>query len=340
MTTTNRIRQLDLLALLLARRGGVAGPEVHDLVPGYAGDGDASQEALERKYLRDRAELEDAGVRFETRGDGLRVDLDSLYDAGGDPGFTAAELEVLAAAGDADFGSAKLNAVAAGARRKIAAHHGRPAPTAGETLSVAADGINLSADELMVLAAALRDRTAVRFWYSAQVDRDDELRELEPWAIALHRSRLYLVGHDRDRGAARVFRLANVSEPAARLVDVDGRPAPSPARVPRAAAAEVEALIARAHEMGMGDLELVVDVVPGTCGDVTRRAEDLGGGRWRLPRVGALEARRIALENAGRLAVVEPAALRDEVVAALRELAAAAGGDADVDEDEETDDAR
>lgn len=324
----NRLRQLDVLALLLSRRGGVPHNDVYSFVKEYAGkeaEG-ASRDSLETLYRRDRQALKAAGVRIVEAGDGLRADPSALYDASGEPEFTQDELEVLAIAGDAGFGSVDIDSAAVAGHRKIAAHHPRSTPRATEPLSVSADGIRLSAGEIADLISALRDGTAVRFWYSATVGTDDELREMEPWAIALHRSRLYLVGHDRDRGAPRVFRLANVTDLEPRIVAADGESVASLAREPRPPAAEIEALVVAVHEMGEGYHDVVVHVDPGTCGDVTRRAEDLGGGRWLLRSAGAHNARKMALEHAGHLAVLEPAWLRDEVVAVLREAAAMDGG--------------
>jgi proteasome accessory factor B len=60
------------------------------------------------------------------------------------------------------------------------------------------------------LYQAVRDRRPVTFPYRAgRADAVAE-RRLEPWGIVSWRGRWYVVGHDRDRGATRVFRLSRV----------------------------------------------------------------------------------------------------------------------------------
>ncbi len=56
---------------------------------------------------------------------------------------------------------------------------------------------------------ARRDRVAVRFSYRSR------LRTLDPYAVGLRRNQWYVVGHDRDAGALRQFRLDRIdAEPA------------------------------------------------------------------------------------------------------------------------------
>lgn len=38
------------------------------------------------------------------------------------------------------------------------------------------------------------------------------MRDVEPWGVVTHRGRWYLVGHDRDRGAVRSFRLSRIAD--------------------------------------------------------------------------------------------------------------------------------
>jgi proteasome accessory factor B len=63
------------------------------------------------------------------------------------------------------------------------------------------------------LTGAARDRQAVTFAYRVPEVDDPATRRLEPWGVVCWQGRWYVVGHDRDRGAARCFRLSRVVGP-------------------------------------------------------------------------------------------------------------------------------
>jgi predicted DNA-binding transcriptional regulator YafY len=67
---------------------------------------------------------------------------------------------------------------------------------------------------------AVRDRRPVNFGYQAVGRASSQQRHLEPWGVVSKHGRWYVGGHDRDRGAARVFRLSRVTGP----VSFDGPP--------------------------------------------------------------------------------------------------------------------
>jgi proteasome accessory factor B len=60
---------------------------------------------------------------------------------------------------------------------------------------------------------AVRDRRPVTFNYLASGRPDASRRELEPWGVVNRRGRWYVAGHDRDRGAPRVFRMSRIDGP-------------------------------------------------------------------------------------------------------------------------------
>jgi len=68
------------------------------------------------------------------------------------------------------------------------------------------------------LYEATRSRTPVVFSYR-KPDGTVSERHLEPWAVISRGGRWYVGGRDRDRGAARVFRLSRIDSPVKR----DGR---------------------------------------------------------------------------------------------------------------------
>src|SRR5690606_228703 len=57
---------------------------------------------------------------------------------------------------------------------------------------------------------AVRDGRTVRFDYRRSGDDAPASRTVEPWGIVSWRGRWYVVGHDRDRAATRVFRLSRI----------------------------------------------------------------------------------------------------------------------------------
>jgi proteasome accessory factor B len=66
------------------------------------------------------------------------------------------------------------------------------------------------------LWAAVRDRHPVSFDYRGPKDPTPARRRVEPWGLLSRGGRWYLVGADRDRGAARVFRVSRVNGPVTR----------------------------------------------------------------------------------------------------------------------------
>jgi len=58
---------------------------------------------------------------------------------------------------------------------------------------------------------AVCDRRPVRFPYRTAESPEVRQRDLEPWGIVSWHGRWYVVGHDRDRGATRAFRLDRVA---------------------------------------------------------------------------------------------------------------------------------
>ncbi|MFC6936392.1 helix-turn-helix transcriptional regulator [Actinomadura yumaensis] len=67
---------------------------------------------------------------------------------------------------------------------------------------------------------AVRDGRPVAFDYQAIGRTSVSRRHLEPWGVVSRRGRWYVVGHDRDRGEERVFRLSRITGE----VVQDGRP--------------------------------------------------------------------------------------------------------------------
>jgi len=263
MSAQKTERLLNLVICLLSTRAFLAKDQIRRAVPQYAEC--ATDEAFDRMFERDKDELRDMGVPLETGGNdawfddevGYRVDR-ATY-ALPEVRFEPDELAVLGLASRV-WQQASLAAPASRALLKLKAD------------GIEADGSSLVGIEPRVrtsepafepVYAAVRDRRAIRFPYRTPGTSEPILRHLEPWGIVSRHGRWYVVGHDRDRGATRVFRLSRVAgavEPigAAGAVTV-------PAGVDFR---EQVAALVPLHPTG----EAVLRVRPGACLGLRRRA--------------------------------------------------------------------
>jgi proteasome accessory factor B len=73
-----------------------------------------------------------------------------------------------------------------------------------------ATGLRGSDDSLGPLLAAIDAGRAVQFPHRPTRAEPYTLRTVEPWGVVTEKGRWYLVGHDRDRDATRVFRLSRI----------------------------------------------------------------------------------------------------------------------------------
>lgn len=204
---TSRLLQL---VLCLTRSGRpLPKDRLRAAIPDYAEC--PTDEAFERMFERDKAELRELGVPLATvalpgAGEedvGYRIDpeesaLPPLRLTG--PEMTAAALaaQVWSEAGlaeEANRALRKLAALGTDADAELPAVRARL--VAGEAA-------------FAPLTAALADRAAVAFDYQGVADAAPAPRHVHPWGVVSHRGRWYLVGYDVDRGDTRVFRLSRV----------------------------------------------------------------------------------------------------------------------------------
>src|SRR5262249_14980825 len=73
---------------------------------------------------------------------------------------------------------------------------------------------------LVPLITAVQAGQAVTFAHRKHPATPPAARTLEPWGVVSLRGRWYVVGHDRDRGATRCFRISRIVGPVRAL----GRP--------------------------------------------------------------------------------------------------------------------
>jgi proteasome accessory factor B len=215
-------RLVNLVICLLSTRQFLSAERIRDAVPGYdPSDGSArSDEAFKRMFERDKAELRELGVPLETG-------RNSVFDVEDGYRITRREYELPAI----EFEPAEAAAVGLAARLWQSATLGAPARSALIKLRAggtdvdamgtpgAVPHVDASDPSLPALLEAARHARAVRFDYLKSGSGAPERRTVEPWGVLSWRRRWYLVGHDRDRAAARSFRLSRI----VRDVDVFGK---------------------------------------------------------------------------------------------------------------------
>ncbi len=151
-------------------------------------------------------------------------------------------------------------------------------------------------------------------------------RTLEPWGVVTHRGRWYVVGHDRDRGQPRTFRLSRINGVV--------RPFGEAGSVQAPADVDLRELVAKAVTRGDGPAGTVATlwVAEGRGGGLrrmarTERPQERGGRAGTLLEIGVQSMEFITRQVLGGgpdVIVVEPEELRDNVIQALTAMA---GGD-------------
>ncbi|HUK71718.1 MAG TPA: WYL domain-containing protein [Streptosporangiaceae bacterium] len=206
-------RLLSLVLCLLAARRYLTAEQIHAAVPGYPPPG----EAFKRMFERDKDELRELGIPLET---GRASDDDTGYRISRHeyelPEITLEtdEAAVLSLAARV-WRRAELADAAAGGLLKLRAAGVEPEDIPGIEPRVRTDDAAFPA-----MWQAVRDRRPVTFSYQAVGRAVPEARHLEPWGVVSRFGRWYVGGFDRDREAARVFRLSRVKG----LVSFDGPP--------------------------------------------------------------------------------------------------------------------
>jgi proteasome accessory factor B len=209
MSARRTERLLNLVIALLSTRRWLTKEQIREAVPQYADS--ESDEAFDRMFERDKEELRELGVPLVTGTDsvwfedeaGYRIDRDAYALPAIE--FTPAELTVLSLASRV-WQKASLAGPATRALVKLKALGVEPD---ADSLVGVEPRVRTTEPTFDPLYAAARDRAPVAFAYR-KPGGDAETRHVEPWVITSWHGRWYLVGHDRDRGASRVFRLSRV----------------------------------------------------------------------------------------------------------------------------------
>ena len=319
-------RLMNLVIALLASDNFLTAERIRANVIGY---GECpTDEAFSRMFERDKSELRDLGVPLETgkvssfdptEGYRIRRRVYALPDIE----LTADEAAAVAVATKLWESPERVTA-AQSAVLKLRAAGVDVDPVGEVAISTGAGPAGLRGAEpvLGVLMAAIDVGQAVRFAHRPTPADPYVLRTVEPWGVVTARGRWYLVGHDRDRNATRVFRLS-------RIVDVEAVGAPG--EFSRPGGVDLRSVVERSIGEVAGGGRALVWVADGRATALRRAGRPVGrrsiGGRDGdviEVRAGALDwiAREVTGQGAGAL-VLEPAALRDDVVARLTAQAGA-----------------
>jgi len=199
-------RLLNLVVCLLATNRYLTAAQIRRAVPGYPD----SDEAFKRMFERDKEELRELGVPLEVGADegdeaGYRIprqayELPELH-------LTADEAAVLGLAARV-WQRASLAEAASGALLKLSA---AGIDTNPETTMGIEPRVDTDDPAFPALWQAVRDGRPVAFDYQGVGRTSGSRRRLEPWGVVSRRGRWYVVGHDRDRDAVRVFRLSRIT---------------------------------------------------------------------------------------------------------------------------------
>lgn len=316
-------RLMNLVIALLVTRGYLPRERIRAVVEGYR---DQSDEAFERMFERDKEELREIGIPIDVGSH------DPVFDD--EPGYRirrdAFELPEIALEPD--------EAAVVGLAARVWQHARLARDTSGALLKLRAAGIDVDSDRLSLVEPRLTaaegafepvweattSRTPIGFDY-ARPGQNGQSRRVQPWAVLSWHGRWYLLAHDLDREAPRMFRLSRVT----------GEVRPTGARgsyqVP--ADLDVRAVATQLSPPGAdGTARLRLREGAGLA--LRRRASQVSApvDGWQdvtVPYGSDMELAGEVVELADDAVALEPAALRDAVVGRLRRLAAAAapGGD-------------
>ncbi|GCD20310.1 protein PafB [Cellulomonas algicola] len=221
-------RLLNLVIALVNTSGRMTKEQVRASVAGYQ---DApSDDAFERMFERDKDTLRELGIPVLTvtdagHGDDIGYRIDAEQYALAPLDLTAGELGVLAMAAQL-WQDQSLRADTSRALTKLRAVGAAPQST--DLVAGLAPRVRSGGGAIGPLLDAVQARQVVRFVYRAANTGEVRERTVEPWKLLARRGGWLLVGRDRERDAARSYRLSRV-EGTVRLVGAPGAFEPPPA---------------------------------------------------------------------------------------------------------------
>ncbi|MFH0245122.1 helix-turn-helix transcriptional regulator [Streptomyces sp. HK10] len=217
-------RLMNLALCLLGTRRPLTKRELRASIEAYlevgGGPGRGGEDAFNRMFERDKDDLRELGLVIETV---ENLEGEIAYQARRDSNrlppvaLDAEEAAALTLAAKV-WQQARLAGAASGALQKLRAAGmpladtgGAEDPYGGHSALEPRIPVREAAFEPLMLAC--RDRRPVTFDYRKSTAARPGTRHVEPWTLECWRGHWYLVGHDRDRGAERVFRLSRITGP-------------------------------------------------------------------------------------------------------------------------------
>ncbi len=319
---TSKVERLtNLVIALLSTRGYLAADKIRSSVAGYDS---SSDEAFSRMFERDKTELRDLGIPLETgkasafdTKEGYRINRDAYALA--PVALTTDEAAAVAVATQL-WESPELVTAAQGALLKLRAAGVDVDPDSPVAIASPTGPTGLRGSErvLGVLLSAIDSGQVVQFPHRPSRAEPYTVRTVEPWGVVTEKGRWYLVGHDRDRNATRVFRLSRIADELTPIGDPDAVAAPD--------GVDLRAIVAEAVADAPTGVRARVWVADGRATALRRAGKPLGA-RQLAGRDGEVieldvgSTDRLAQEITGYGAdavVLEPSALRGDVLGRLQ----------------------
>ena len=316
-------RLLNLVFCLMASRHAVRRSDIQVSVPGYV---DApSDSAFERMFERDKDELRGMGIPIDTVTDvngeveGYRISL-ADYELTG-LSFTTEELAVLSLAASV-WDEAIIGPAATTALRKLEAAQGAAATPANFSALVNVRWSETDA-AILPLFTAVREQRVVSFDYRSGNAQIARRRRVDPWAVVAQEGHWYLVGHDNDRAANRVFRLSRIVGTVQVFAEAQDHPMP--------ADFHVRALVG-AHEPD-SQFEMSVFVRAGQGAElrrfskVERKLDPYAAGEIFIGARTSEQLQSLACAAGAGAQILGPKVVREDVLASLRRIYQLHGGE-------------
>lgn len=330
MATSKVERLVNLVIALLSTRGYITAEKIRSSVAGYSDS--PSVEAFSRMFERDKNELRDLGIPLEVGRvsalepiEGYRINRDAY--ALSPVELTPDEAAAVAVATQL-WESPELITATQGALLKLRAagvdvdplDTGAPVAIAS---AAAVSGLRGSEDVLGILLSAIDSGQVVQFSHRPSRAEPYTVRTVEPWGVVTEKGRWYLVGHDRDRDATRVFRLSRIGAQVTPIGPAGATTVP--------AGVDLRSIVAqKVTEVPTGE-QATVWVAEGRATALRRAGRSagprqLGGRDGEVIELEIRSSDRLAREITGYGAdaiVLQPGSLRDDVLARLRAQAGA-----------------
>ena len=213
--TDKLIRQLSLVAFLMAERRPLTARDVKGNVEGYS---EMSDEAFARRFYSDRAELLALGVPLDSQRDEFTGE--ELYTLRKERYFLrelSLEDEELAALqtglylleGNFAYAEPLRLALQNLALGRPGFEH-PPTETADRVEIRDVDYSPETPGRLAKLENAISKQRTIKFNYRAIMRDEERERTIDPYALLLDSGRWYVIGHDHDREAIRTFRVSRI----------------------------------------------------------------------------------------------------------------------------------